>query len=213
MSVCSPEQKENGVLVIDLGGGTTDYFVYANRMVALAGTLGVGGEHCTNDLAMGMGLPTAQAEWLKREAGSAMIDLGHRNKKISIPPDGGFPGATVYARDVQTILNARMEETFQLVKTELSRRNLLPILGAGVLLTGGGAHMRKVQDLGEKVFGVRCARGLPRNVGGLAVATQGPEYAATTGMLKYAFRTERKPTGNGPFGSIFRGLFQKGGGA
>lgn len=207
LAVLTPEQKESGVMVIDLGGGTTEFFVYADKAVALGGSIAVGGDHITNDLALGLRIPTIQAERLKAQHGSAMVDLSQRGHSIPIPADGGFAGRHVNHVDVQHIIHARMDEMLAMIRKHLEERDLLHVLGAGIVLTGGGAHLRRVAELAEKTFRVPCSVGKPRNVSGLAVVTEGPEYATGIGMLRYALRSGRQSSPGIPFASWFKSLF------
>ena len=193
MAVLTPEQKESGVLLIDLGGGTTDYVAYAASRLAAAGALGVGGDHVTNDVSLAFGLSTRQAEKLKRESGSATIELPSRLKQIGVAPDGGFEGRTVTLGSLHTVINARMEETLQMVRTRIKPEDLRQ-MGAGVVVTGGGAHMRGIRELAEKVFRLPCAMGRMHGVSGLASATEGPEYATAVGLVRYGFKTASQKT-------------------
>jgi cell division protein FtsA len=189
LAVLTRDQKAGGVLAIDLGGGTTDYLVYANQYLALAGSLSVGGDHVTNDLALGLRVPNAQAERLKTQHGSAVIAAEARQQSVALPAEGGFAGRTVRLADVQAIIHARMDETFRMIRTILERRDLLGHLAAGVVLTGGGAQMEGILPLAERVFNLPCAIGRPRGVSGLSTVTNVPSYAAPIGMLKYAMQT------------------------
>lgn len=209
LAVLTPEQKESGALVIDLGGGTTDYFAYANQTVAHAGSIAVGGDHITNDMALGLSIHTPQAERLKVEFGSAMVDLSDRDKKVPIPSEGGFAGQYVRLLDVQTIANARMEELFSLIRSQLKEKELHHALGAGVILTGGGARMRRVTELGKKVFEMPCCLGMPKNISGLASVAEATEYAAPVGMLRYAMKTPRKGSAGLPFKALLKVFFGK----
>ena len=107
LAVLTPEQKASGVLVLDLGGGTTDYLVYANQMMARAGSFGVGGDHATNDIALGLKIPTLHAERLKIQHGDAMLRPATRNHTVALAAEGGFPGRTVRRTELQTIVHAR----------------------------------------------------------------------------------------------------------
>jgi len=189
LSVLTPSQKEVGGILIDLGAGTTDYVVYADKVIALAGSLGVGGDHVTNDLSVGLNLSTSQAERLKVKYGAAMVDLSARGRRIAIPPETGFRARDVLSRDVNTIIHARMEEVFELVKAQVRKEVKKQTFGAGVILTGGGARMRRVQDLASRVFEMPCHIGYPKDVSGLALPTESPEFAAPVGMLKYGMRS------------------------
>ena len=206
LSVLTPEQKKSGVVVIDLGAGTTDYLSYANNVVATAGALGVGADHVTNDITLAFTIPISQAERLKRESGSAVITATNPSQKVVLPPEGGFPGRSVSLRALHTVINARVEEIFMMIRKRLEKAGVGHHVGAGVVLTGGGAHLKGVADLGEKVFGMPCSIGRPRHVSGLATATEGPEYAACSGLVQYGFRTNGGPHAISPFGWL-RGLF------
>jgi cell division protein FtsA len=208
-SVLTPQQKEVGAILIDLGAGTTDFVVYSDRVVAMAGCLGVGGDHITNDLAMGLNLSTQQAERVKVQSGGAMVDLGARGRRVAVPPETGFRARDILLRDVNTVIHARTEEIFELIRDrireEVPRRNF----GSGVILTGGGANMERIQDLASRVFELPCHIGCPRDISGLALPSESPEYASTVGMLKYGMREQSSaPPGPG-IGSLLRKVFRK----
>ena len=208
LSVLTIEQKTSGVVVIDLGGGTTDYMAYAGGVVACGGALGVGGDHVTNDIAMAFNIPMARAEKLKKEIGCATIPAVIEPPKISLPAEVGFPGRTINLRSMHTVINARVDEIFSMIKKRLAADNVLPMVGAGIVLTGGGAHLRGVTDLAESVFGMPCFVGSPRGVTGIAVATEGPQYAACCGLVQYGFRVQDRPTSgsNSLLGSFVKTL-------
>ncbi|MCE9616320.1 MAG: cell division protein FtsA [Lentisphaerae bacterium] len=206
LSVLTAEQKKSGVVVIDLGGGKTDYVVYADGVVASAGVLGVGGDHVTNDIALGFSIPTAQAEVLKRESGSVNAKAAVRVPTVTLPAEGGFPGRTLAVRSLNLIMHARMDEVLAMIKRRLEKDDVLHQVGAGVVLTGGGAHMAGIVELAEAVFGLPCAIGKPRNVSGLAAAMSGPEYATVSGLVQYGFKTvkeQARPPLSGWLGRIF----------
>lgn len=207
LSVLTPDQKETGVLLIDLGGGSTDILLYAPRYLALAKSLGIGGEHVTNDIAIGLKLPTHQAESLKRSHGSALADHALRGKSISLPPEGGFAGSAVKLLNLQTIINARMEETLNMIKHLCDDTGVLQQIGGGVVLTGGGAKMDGIDKLAEKIFNMPVSIGRPRNVSGLDVAVADPECAAATGMLRYGMMAESRERPS-PFSGIFKRILK-----
>lgn len=187
LAVVTEEQKRAGVLVIDLGGGTTDYVLYHDGFVQTAGSFSVGGDHVTNDVMIGLQIPTSQAELIKCKEGSALTNLMERDHNISIPATSqGFTGKMVRAVTLNTIIQARMDETFMLVKKQIERDCPNVPLGAGVLLTGGGSFLSGARDLGQKVFNVPCAHGKPFDVQGLPSAKDGPLYAAHVGCIRYA---------------------------
>lgn len=187
LAVLNDEQKSSGVLIIDVGGGTTDFVLYHDGFVQTAGSFSVGGDHVTNDIAVGLQVPAVQAEYLKVKEGSALTNLMERDHNISIPASSqGFSGKMVRAVTLNTIINARMEEIFTMVKDEVERQCPNVPLSAGVLLTGGGAFLNGVRDLGQKIFNVPCSHGKPFDVQGLPTAKDGPLYASHIGCIRYA---------------------------
>ncbi len=204
-AVLSPEQRSAGVIAIDLGGGVTDYVAYSGNALAAAGALGVGGDHVTNDIGQCFTIPRRQAETIKCESGSAIVDVGQEGRRLALPAEVGFQGRSINQQSLQKVINARMTENFEMIRDRLAADGVLNLIGAGVVLTGGGAHMKGVVQLAEDVFRLPCHVGRPRSVSGLAVATEGPEYAAAIGMVQYAFRTLDSSRRNS-VGTWFKGL-------
>lgn len=209
LSVLTPEQKKSGVVVIDFGGGTTDYVAYADSIVAAAGTLGVGGDHISNDLVLAFNIPMARAERLKRDSGRAVVDAASAGHKVSLPAEVGFPGRTFGVKALNTVISARVEEILLTIKKRLEADEILGHVGAGIVLTGGGAHLRDIDVLAQRVFGVPCSIGKPRNVSGLATATGGPEYAGCSGLVQYGFRPSRTSRPGTAIGNWLRNLFRR----
>jgi cell division protein FtsA len=193
LAVLTPEQKESGALVIDLGGGTTDYVLYASSKIAAMGSLAIGGDHVTNDIASAFAIQTRQAERVKREAGSAVIDVANRMKAVPVPAEVGFEARTFTQGSLHTVINARMDETFQFILKRLAGENLHQ-LKAGVILTGGGAKLRGVRELAEKVFRLPCTIGKLQGVSGAVTAVADPEFAAVVGLVKFGHKTARQAT-------------------
>ena len=189
LAVLTPAEKKNGVLMMDLGGGTTDYIAYAEERLADAGAFAVGGDHLSNDLAFGFGLPPSEAERIKLEFGTAVPDFALRNQTVTVNPGTGQPPRQVRLADLQTILHVRIEEILVLVREQLRQNKLISKLGSGVVLTGGGARLKKVEQLAEKIFGLPCRIGKPREVSGMVSVMEQPECAAVVGMLRYAAKS------------------------
>jgi cell division protein FtsA len=188
LAVLTPDQKKSGVAVIDFGGGTTKVAAYANETLALAQTLAIGGDHITNDIALGLNIPNLQAERLKIESGSALNEPGDRAGTLSLPPEGGFSSRKIQEKDLRTIVHARADETLELVREILGGRELLGRMGAGLILTGRGAKLKNLAGLAERIFNMPCSIGYPRDIGGMRELTEGPDYASVVGMMKYAAR-------------------------
>lgn len=187
----SAEQKFQGCLLIDLGGGKTDYVVYAQARIADAGVIGVGGDHVTNDLARAFRLPTTEAEALKIQHGDAMVSAAGRTRRLPLPAGVGETPRTAKLSDLQTIVHLRIEEIFGLIRARLQRQQLLHLLGGGIVLTGGGAKLANAAQLAEKVFGLPCEIGAPRNVSGLAANLAVPEYATGVGAVLCGYKSAR----------------------
>ena len=209
LGVLTPEQKEKGVLLVDLGGGTTDYVVYARNAIAWAGSIAVGGDHITNDVARGLRIASGQAEQLKESFGDALVDFTVRSQKIAVPAVVGAPDHFVSLYDLHTIIHLRMEETLEMIKAKLERQDLLHLLGSSAVLVGGGSYLKNVDILAQKVFGMPCIIGKPFNVSGLATVTDGPQYAAPVGMLRYGVSTHEKEAEGGVLKNMLRTIFRK----
>lgn len=210
LAVLTREDKESGVAVVDLGGGTTDFAAYARGVIADAGCFAVGGDHVSNDIARGLFLSVSEAERLKETEGNGMVDLAARSQKVVLAGEAGQPARAVKLSDLNTIIHARMDEILGLVRNRLEQKELLHALGGGVVLTGGGARMKNIVPLAEKIFGLPCRIGAPVGLAGLAVIAEGPQYAAPAGMIKYAFKTRPRDEGlGGTLISMMRGLLGK----
>jgi len=207
LSVLTPEQKKIGVVVIDLGGGTTNYVAYAGSILATTGTLGVGGDHVTNDIVLAFNIPTKRAERLKCESGRAAVHPEDAGQRVTLPAEVGFPGGNFKLDSLNTVIHLRVEEILMTIKKRLETEGILSQIGAGVVLTGGGAHLRDVESLAQRVFRMPCSIGSPINVSGLTTATDGPEYATCSGLIQYGFRfgSDRRPTAG--IGEWLRTLF------
>ena len=185
-AVLAPEHKRAGVVVIDLGGGTTDFIVYNAGLVKLAGSIAVGGDHVTADICSGLNLNRRQAEAIKKESGSALINRMQNDQNISIPAEGGFSGRVVRAATLHTIINARMEEIFKLIAEKIEDDGLSGMLSAGVILTGGGSAMEGITDLAQQVFNAPCQIGRIHDCVGLSTKQEGARFAAAIGCVRYA---------------------------
>lgn len=193
LAVLTPEQKRNGVVVIDLGGGTTDYLVYADTVIASAGSIAVGGEHVTSDLSSAFNIDHKQAESLKLQYASAVVPPKIGLKRIQLPTGLGRDGQSVSMSSFQTVVNARMDETLRLIRTHLAESQLLHKLGAGVVFTGGGAAMPGLLELGASIFGLPCMVGDPRvNVSGLDDVPDPAAYSTAVGLLAYGAKSQRE---------------------
>lgn len=186
LAVLTPEQKLAGSVVIDLGGGTTDFLVYNAGLVRLAGSIAVGGDHITADICSGLSINRRQAEALKKEAGSAVLNRMDREQNISIPAEGGFSGRVVRSSALHIIIHARMEETFRLIADQIEERGLSGVLSAGIMLTGGGSAMEGAADLARQVFNAPAQIGKLQDSIGISTKGEGARFASVLGCVHYA---------------------------
>lgn len=204
------DERELGSCLLDIGGGTTELIAYAGGVVRHTAAIPVGGDHFTNDLAVGLRTPIPEAEKIKREHASAVRELAAQDLAIEIASVGDRPPRTVFARMLADIVEPRGQELLMLIRDELRRGGVETQIPAGIILTGGGAHLRGLPELTERVFNLPVRMALPRGLADMSEDVTKPEYATAVGLVLYGARTRRqagaKPTGfMGKLKSMFAG--------
>ncbi|MBG0775078.1 MAG: cell division protein FtsA [Desulfovibrionaceae bacterium] len=189
-SVLTEEEREIGVALVDLGGGTTDIAVFANDSIKHTGVLALGGANLTNDIAFGLRTNMGAAEKIKVKYGCALADLVSSDESIEVPSVGDREPRKLSRQVLAEICEPRMEEVLGLVDQELMRSGFKNMLGAGVVLTGGTALIEGIQELGEQIFNMPTRVGYPRNVGGLKDVVNSPMYATAVGLLLFGAEKE-----------------------
>ncbi len=189
-AVLTEEERELGVALVDLGGGTTDIAIFANDSIKHTGVLALGGQNLTNDIAFGLRTPMASAERIKVKYGCAMLDMVQSNEIIEVPSVGDREPRRLSRQLLAEICQPRMEEILELVDQELVRSGYKNLISAGVVLTGGSALIDGCQELGEQIFNLPTRIGYPRNVGGLKDVVNSPKYATAVGLLSYGAEKE-----------------------
>lgn len=185
LAVLSPDEKNLGVSVVDMGGGTCDMITYSQGSVVHTAVIPVGGQNFTHDVAMGLKTTQVNAENLKKKYGAALPDLITGDEAIEVESVGGRKARTLQRRDLCEILEARAEETLALIAKELKEKNLITKLGSGVVLTGGAALLHGLVEMGDFVLDVPVRRGQPEKVGGLTDIVRNSAYATAIGLLLY----------------------------
>ncbi len=203
VAALSTAQKRDGVVLIDLGAGTTSVMTFCGHVVVDVFCLGIGGDHINNDIASGFNIPINRAETLKREHGRALLDADHAYKRISSSEEVRFGPDSISEKSLQVIINARMDELFKIIRDRLDELNLLDVLGGGVVLTGGGALLTDVEKLARRVFALPCVKGRINNVEGFEGVEHQSTYITAAGLLKYAFDARRSQRPTSFFGSLF----------
>ena len=200
------EQRERGALVIDIGGGTTDYALYLNGAIAASGCIPVGGDHVTNDIHLVTGLPFSKADRLKITEGDASADPSRSVGTAKLTDERGFAEVEVSRSVLNEVIRQRLEETLRLVKARLPEGSVEAI-GAGVFLTGGTSLMRGFSELAYDVFNRDIYRPESSELSGVQASFKDPQYATAIGLIRYAqiLETERmKPPGViGKLGRLF----------
>jgi cell division protein FtsA len=196
LALLTPEQKEMGALVIDLGGGTTEFVVYSGGIIKHAGVLAVGGDHVSNDLAFGLKVPLGRAEELKVQHGGAVADVADRGQSVTDKGDHGLLQKSVNLEHLRRIMSLRLEETFELIEMQLSQAGLLDYLRAGVFLCGGGSRVPGIEALASDIFQLPVQAGQASSISGLKSALAQPEFATAIGLVRYgSFQQKRRPGG------------------
>lgn len=188
-AILSPDEKELGVLLLDIGGGTTDVALFRDGAIWHTGVLALGGDHISNDIAVGLRTPTAEAEELKKRHGCALTALVREDETVDVPSVGGRKPRQLSRQILSEIIQPRVEEIFTLVARDLARAGLEDAPAAGVVVTGGTAIMDGLPELAGQVFDLPVRRGTPEGVGGLDDVVQSPIFATAVGLALYGIRT------------------------
>ncbi|MFL5250327.1 MAG: cell division protein FtsA [Myxococcales bacterium] len=191
-AVLAEEEKELGVALVDVGGGTTDLAIFVNGAIQHTSVIPLGGNHLTNDIAVGLRTPMHEAERIKIQYGSAQSQVLERDETIEVPSVGGRAPRVLSRRILCEIIEPRVEELFQLVHREIQKAGQEDLLASGVVLTGGSTQLAGMAELAEEVLGLPVRRGVPRNVGGLTDVVSSPAHATAVGLLLYGLKQARE---------------------
>ena len=206
--VLTQQEKDLGALVIDMGGGTTDYVLYSEGAVRQSGCLAVGGDHITNDISMGLRIPMARAEKLKIEEGSCVLGNCLPGEMILLKDDSGFAGKEIDRETLNTIIHLRLREAFELLKRRLDEEPYLGYLGAGIFVTGGCSLLNGIDHLAEEIFETPANLTHAQAAWGVTSAVENPQFSTAIGLVKFAqvMHTDRPPRRFGRIlGRIFSG--------
>ncbi len=188
-AVLHPDEKEVGVALIDIGGGTTDIAVFEDKTIRHTAVVAVAGQKVTDDIRKGLGILHDQAERLKRQFGIAMVDLVHEDQEIRIPGIGGRPDKAIGQSTLAQIIQPRLEEIMEIVGIEIKRSGYGRHLSAGVVLTGGGALVPGTAELAAEVLGLEARIGRPVGLaGGLVEEVSDPKFSTAVGLVLHGLR-------------------------
>jgi cell division protein FtsA len=200
LSVLNDDERELGTALLDVGGGTTDLALFFEGSIRHTAVIGLGGNNVTNDIAIGLRTPAAQAELLKKKQCCAMQALVKQDEIIKVPGVGGREEREVSRQVLASIIEPRMEEIFSLTQREIKRTDYADLLAAGVVLTGGTASMQGMAELAEQIFNLPVRIGYPQGVGGLVDSVKDPIHATGVGLVLYGFQE-----GEGGFAGVSEG--------
>lgn len=182
-AVLSNDEKELGVMLVDIGGGTTDTAIFSGGSLMYTSVLTLGGNHLTNDVAVGLRTPTHEAEKIKLKYGCSTAGMVHKDETIEVPSVGGRSSRVLSRQILAEILEPRMEEVFTLVHQELIRSGCEDMVAGGVVLTGGTSIMEGTTELAEQIFNLPVRLGVPTRIGGLVDVVRSPMYATGVGLV------------------------------
>ncbi len=187
-AVLTPEEKDLGVAIIDIGGGTTDLVIFSNGSIKHTAVFSLAGNHITSDISMGLRTPLEEAEKIKIRYGCALTSMIGRDETIEVPSVGGRKPRILSRQTLGEIIEPRVEEILTLVHHEVVRTGYGNLIASGIVLTGGSSIMEGVPELAEQIFNVPVRRGTPIGIGGLVDLVNSPLYATGVGLVLYGSR-------------------------
>ncbi len=189
MSVLTEDEKELGVCLVDIGGGTTDISVFTEGAIRHTAVIPIAGDQVTNDIAVALRTPTQFAEEIKKKYGCALTQLAKADETIEVPSVGDRPPRKLARQTLAEVVEPRIEELFGLILAELRRSGFEDVVGSGIVLTGGSSKMEGMAELAEEVFHMPVRIGIPQYVGGLSGVVHNPIYATGVGLVLYGARS------------------------
>ena len=191
-AVLTPEEKELGVVLVDIGGGTTDIALFQDGAVKNTAVLSVGGNHLTNDIAKGLHTPIAEAERIKQRFGYARVAMAAKDEDVEVPSMGGRNPRTISREILCEIIEPRLEEIFQLIQREIAKSGQEDSLASGMVMTGGSTLLPGMIEMAEEIFNMPVRMGIPSHVGGLVDVVSSPAYATGVGLVLYGIGHQDK---------------------
>jgi cell division protein FtsA len=207
-SCLTQDERDLGACLLDIGGGTTELIAYAGGLVRHTGAIPVGGDHFTNDLAVGLRTPIPEAERIKRHHGCASASLLTEDPSIEIASVGDRPPRTIFARSLTDIIEPRAQEFLALIRDETRRAGLEKQMPAGFVLAGGGSRLNGLVEMMEQAFHVPVRIAEPRGLADMPEQVAQPEYATAIGLVLYGAKARRAQTQrNGNFVAKLKAMF------
>jgi len=192
MAVVSDDEKDLGVCLVDMGGGTTDMAVFTHGSIRHTAVIPIAGDQITNDIAMALRTPTKDADDIKIKHGCALSQLADPQEMIEVPGVGDRESRQLSRKTLAEVIEPRVEELYSLVQSELRRSGYEELLSSGIVITGGSSAMRGMVELGEEIFHMPVRIGQPHYSGGLAEVVRNPRYSTAVGLLLAGMHQHRQ---------------------
>ena len=202
-AVLSPEERELGAAIIDIGGGTTDLVIFSNGSIKHTAVFSLAGSHITNDISMGLRTPAEEAEKIKIRYGCSLASLVRKDETIEVPSVGGRRPRVLSRQTLADIIEPRVEEILTLVHNEVVRTGYENLIASGIILTGGSSIMEGMPELAEQIFNLPVRRGTPVGIGGLIDLVSSPMYATGVGLVLYGSKNKAKARFKVGEGNVF----------
>jgi cell division protein FtsA len=216
-AVLTQDEKELGVCLVDIGGGTTDIAIFRDGAIRHTAVIPIAGDQVTNDIALGLRTPPVEAEQIKKLYGCALGDLIEQDDEIPVPSVGTRPPRTISRRILGDIIEPRIKELFELIQAELRRTGYEDMVAAGVVITGGSSKLEGMAELAEEILHLPVRVGEPMHIGGMEQVVRNPIHATGVGLVMYGLHNQvvtqaeplRIPTAAANMDTSFGGIFKK----
>ncbi|KPK12598.1 MAG: cell division protein FtsA [Acidithiobacillales bacterium SG8_45] len=185
IAVLTEDEKELGVCLVDIGGGTTDICVFTDGAIRHTAVIPIAGDQVTNDIAVALRTPMQHAEDIKKQYGCALTQLAHDDETIEVPSVGDRAPRTLARQTLAEVIEPRIEELYTLVAAELRRSGFEDLVGSGIVITGGSSKLQGMVELAEEVFHMPVRLGIPHNISGLTGVVENPMYATGVGLVQF----------------------------
>lgn len=186
-AVLTEDERELGVCMIDIGGGTTDIAVFNEGAIRHTAVIPIAGDQVTNDIAVAFHTPTQAAEEIKKKYGCTLVQLVDENQTIETPSMGNRPPRSLSRRNLAEVIEPRIEELMMLIQAEIRKSGFEEVIGSGIVLTGGTSRIEGMMDLAEEIFHLPVRQGLPNYEGSLSEVIQNPIYSTGIGLAQFGY--------------------------
>ncbi len=209
MAVLSEDEKDLGVCIVDIGGGTTDLAVFTQGAIRHTAVIPIAGDQITNDIAMALRTPTKDAEDIKRVYGCALRQLANAQEMLEVPGVGERGARQLSRQTLAEVIEPRVEELYSLAQAELRRSGFEDLLSSGIVVTGGSAAMEGMVELGEEMFHMPVRLGMPQYIGGLSEVVRNPRYSTVIGLLEIGLEQYQRHQQSRMQVTSFQGVLDK----